>query len=98
MAAKAGPRLVVTFNPGSSPPPSYSDEEALEANFNAGVSPFASNAPRSPLNHSAWKMPSNVPFATIMYIVRSPTGLQCLLCNGSSDETINSTKWALEAW
>ena len=29
------------------------------------------------------------------YIVRSPMGLQCLLCNGSSDETINSSKWAL---
>ena len=30
MAARAGPRLTVTFNPGNSPPPSDSDEEALE--------------------------------------------------------------------
>ena len=71
MAAKAGPRPVVTFNLGSSPPPSDSNEEALEANLDAGIS---------------------MPFA---YTVRSPTGLQCLLCNGSGDETINFTKWAL---
>ena len=62
MAARVGQCLVVTMNPGSSPPPLDSGEEALEANFSARVSP---NVPRSPWNHCAWKTPSKVPFATM---------------------------------
>ena len=61
MAARAGPRLIVTFNPGNSPPPTDSDEEALEANFGAGQ-PLSKQCPPFPVESFRLETPGKRPF------------------------------------
>ena len=63
--------------------------------FQCWLQPLCNQCPPFPVESFRLEALASVPFATMPYIVRPPKGLQCHLCNGSSDETINSSKWAL---
>ena len=73
-------RLVIAFNPGHSPPPSDSDEDALETDLRSGINAMGPTAPKNPFNSHAWKDSKDAPFPDMPWIVVTAAGLLCIFC------------------